>query len=125
MNPLPPHDARPAAMQPVLSPLGAGIPPAAGATPPPPIVNAPPSGLALLKALRRRWQLAIIVAPIAAAVVIAAVWLLMPAGKHTAKASLFISPTAPNPILRTPASDAQSLDNFRQLQIALIKNQKV
>lgn len=96
---------------------------APGVSPPPPIVNAPPNGLALLKALKRRWQLAAVLAPLAGVVVAASIYFFTPPGKHTARAVLELNPRTPSLGFR-PAEDV-SLDNFRQTQIALIKNQKV
>ncbi len=92
---------------------------------PPPIVNAPPSGLALLKALRRRWRLAAIAAPLAGILVAAAVWFLAPTPKYTVRATLEVNPTPPNAIVRPSIGNDISLDNFRQLQMALIKSQRI
>ncbi len=128
MNPLPPApDPRhglpaPAGMMNV--PVGGPLPPM-NVPPPPPIVTAPPSGMALLKALKRRWQLAAIVAPVASILVAAAIWFFTPPAQYVARGTLELNPTPPNPILRSSAGNEPNLDNFRQLQIALIKNQKV
>jgi capsular exopolysaccharide synthesis family protein len=97
---------------------------APGVAPPPPIVNAPPNGLALLKALRRRWQVAAILAPLAALLVATLIYFFAPTGRYTAKAVLELNPRSPSLGFR-PSAEEISLDNFRQTQIALIKNQKV
>ncbi len=96
---------------------------APGVAPPPPIVTAPPNGLALLKALKRRWQLAAFLAPVAGLLVALSIYFFTPAGKYTARAVLELNPRTPSLTFR-PVEDV-SLDNFRQTQIALIKNQKV
>jgi capsular exopolysaccharide synthesis family protein len=115
--------AFPAANAPWLSPAwGPHLAP--GVAPPPPIVNAPPNGLALLKALKRRWRLAAFLAPLAGALVAVLIYLLSPAGNYTARAVLELNPRSPSLGFR-PSADEVSLDNFRQTQIALIKNQKV
>lgn len=93
--------------------------------PPPPVISAPPSGLALLKALRRRWKVAAILCPLFAVAIVAAIWKFMPPSKYTAVSKLLIRPTNPNPILRASPGEAQNLDNFRQLQMTLIRNQRV
>ncbi len=57
-------------------------------------INPPPelrtSALALRKAPRRRWLLAVTLGCLAAVVAATAVWLFLPPGKHTAYAKFFM-----------------------------------
>jgi capsular exopolysaccharide synthesis family protein len=101
------------------------IRPQAANVPPPPIVNAPPTGLALLKALKRRWLRAAVAASLAAIVVGIITWLVVPPPKYVARATLLLNPSPPNPLLRSNAGGETNLDNFRQLQITLIKSQRI
>lgn len=111
-----PQDGQPGQMSGMSRPPGQQLPP--------PIVNAPPNGPALLKALKRRWRAAAIVAPVAGLLTGIIAWLVTPPPNYMARTVLQLNPTPPNHLLRSSTSNETNLDNFRQLQIALIKSQK-
>src|SRR5262249_17244388 len=98
-----------------------GVPmPAATVPAPPPIVNAPPSGPALLKALRRRWQLARGSSTIGATIVAALVWFFMPPAKHTVRAQFALTPVVKNPLGRN--SPDVNADSFQKAQAIKLKS---
>src|SRR5260370_34993759 len=57
-----------------------------------------PKPITLLKALRRRWLLAIALGILVAATIATAVWVFLPPGKHTAYAKLYM-PKRPKGVL--------------------------
>src|SRR5262245_25502945 len=71
------------------SPRGPAADTPAPVTPPrPPAFAATPDALGLLKALRRRWRIAMALGLLLAGVVGAASWYLVPRAKYTARATL-------------------------------------
>lgn len=84
---------------------------------------AKPNAMGLLKALRRRWMMALTVGMILAVGVGTTTWLLIPPPKHIARTQLFVASTKPT-ILFTD-HDARSHQTFLQTQAYLIKDRFV
>lgn len=126
MPPMPEPVPNPANPRPVAVPVAAR-PPAPSITfklpRPPAIINTPPTTAAMLKALKRRWQLAVLVAPILAGVVMAVVWNLMPPPRHTARSRIMIKPRPDLPI-GSPETTFE-LEVFRMTQQDLLRSRLV
>jgi polysaccharide biosynthesis transport protein len=87
------------------------------------VLSAPPNPLALFRALRRRWRMALFAGLLLAALVTIACWLFLPPAKHTARTLLRIPPG--NPFLfRTSEPVPEILDHQRN-QIAMVKSRLV
>jgi capsular exopolysaccharide synthesis family protein len=80
-----------------------------------------PSVVALLKALRRRWVLAVCCGLALAAVAAVAARQVLPAGKHTARAQLYVSATAPRVMFDTKDPKAE-FNNYLKSQMAMLKS---
>ena len=82
-------------------------------------LNAP----ALLKALRRRWPLALGAGVLLALVAAPAAWFLVPPSKHTVRTLIHVPPNKPW-LLRT-AEGVPDLANHQRTQVALMKSRLV
>src|SRR4051812_36498286 len=90
--------------------------------PRPPALAMTPDVVALLKALRRRWVLALATGLLCAGSVAAAMWYLMPPAQYTAEAVLNVSASPPRLIFTT----AEEWSRFYyQNQLAMIRSRLV
>jgi capsular exopolysaccharide synthesis family protein len=83
-----------------------------------------PDPIALLKALRRRWLLALSAGLFCAAVAAGAAYLVAPAAKYTARAMLHVNSVQPQVILKT-REVSSDYGAFQRTQLALIKSRFV
>jgi capsular exopolysaccharide synthesis family protein len=114
-GPLPAHGAGGSR----LVPAGSSGPLRPVSTPTP-----PPDPIALLKAFRRRWPLAIGLGLVAAAVTMAAAWFIVPPAKYTTRATLRVFSFRPSIIF--PTKEAQTeFRTYQQTQAALIRDPSV
>lgn len=90
----------------------------------PPALNAGPDALGLLKALRRRWALALIASLLASALVGGATWFLVPPSKYTARATLHAS-AHPHQVIFDTREQQTNFSIYQQTQIQLIKGDMV
>src|SRR5688572_22207538 len=74
------------------------------ALPPPPA--SAPNAVSLLKALRRRWVLALTLSTLGVAIVAPATWCLVPPSKYRARAVFRVSSTQPQIIFQTKEARA-------------------
>src|SRR5437764_13606340 len=74
--------------------------------------NAPTVG-GLLNALKRRWVLATFVGGLVAGLVAAGIWLLLPAGKHSARALVELRSKGPDLVQR----QSEDFESFRKDQL--------
>jgi polysaccharide biosynthesis transport protein len=108
---------------PVAAPPRPPRPPGFGpGTPRPSALASTPDVVALLKALRRRWALALAVGLLCAGVATAATWYLIPPGAYTAQTVLHVSATPPR-LLFTTAEEWSRY--YYQNQSALIRSRLV
>ena len=113
-NPLSPYQA---GGQPMAAPPAGPYGPGSGyAGPTPPSARSNPTPAGLFNALKRRWVMATFVGGLVAATAAVAVWMLMPAGKHTARALVEIRSSGPN--FGTRGGD--DADAFRKSQMFLM-----
>lgn len=92
--------------------------------PQPTALSATPDALSLLRALRRRWVLAVGLGLLLAGTVGPAVWYLVPRAKYSATATLRIA-TNPKRIIFEPHENLADFGTFQRTQVALIRNRKV
>jgi len=86
-----------------------------------PAASATPDVTGLLKAFQRRWRLALGLAVLAAPVVAALAWYLLPPNKYTAEALLLVE--SEQPTLITPTKEYRSdPETDHRTQLALIKS---
>ena len=83
-----------------------------------------PDALALLKALRRRWVLALASGLLLAAVAGPAAWYVVPRDKYTAVATLQVA-TKPKRIIFEPQDGATDFGTYQRTQVALFKDRSV
>lgn len=119
-NPISPfHTPAGGLPQPVpMPPLGGPFGPNPGYTagPMPPKAKAAPSPGGMIHALKRRWVLATFLGGIVATVAAFAVWMLMPAGKHQAKASIRLRQKTTE-----IGKNQEDFDSFRRDQMVLLR----
>ena len=97
-------------------PLPYGPNPGYNAGPLPPKAKTGPSPASMLHALKRRWVLATFLGGLLAAAAAAGVWMLMPAGKHQAKALIRLRQKT------TELSKSQEdFDSFRRDQMVILR----
>ena len=97
-------------------PLPYGPNPGYNAGPLPPKAKTGPSPAGMLHALKRRWVLATFLGGLLAAAAAAGVWMLMPAGKHQAKALIRLRQKT------TELSKSQEdFDSFRRDQMVILR----
>lgn len=114
--------------------LNSGLPsvlsePTAGAlatlTPPrPPALSATPDAIGLLKALRRRWWIALGLGLTASALAGAAAYYVVPPAKYTARATLHIA-TNPKYIIFDPKERLADYRTYQRTQVAMARSQFV
>jgi len=80
--------------------------------------------IALLRALRRRWRLAVPLGLLLGVAAATAAWFVIPPSKYTATARLFIPQAAPRFLYETKETSSE-YHLFRQTQVVRIKSQKV
>ena len=83
-----------------------------------------PDALALLKALRRRWGLALVLGLLLAAVAGPAAWYVVPRDKYTAVATLQVA-TKPKRIIFEPRDGTTDFSTYQKTQVALFKDRSV
>lgn len=93
-------------------------------SPRPPGLTSTPDALALLKALRRRWVLALGMGLLLAGIAGGVVWYLVPQAKYTASATLQVF-TNPKRIMFDPRENAADYHTYQRTQVALVKNRKI
>ncbi len=94
-----------------------------GAGAAPPGLTANLNALALLKALRRRWPLALGVGLLLALAAAPTAWFLVPPSKHTVRTLIHVPPNKPW-LLRT-VDGVPDLPNHQRTQVALMKSRLV
>ena len=122
---------------PLLEPRGAAAPPGAsgasgaGRVPEPapqparpPALSATPDVGALLRALRRRWALALVVGLLTATLAGAGAWLVVPAAQYTARSTLHVSMHPPK-VMFTTAETPAEYGVFQKTQASLITSRMV
>jgi polysaccharide biosynthesis transport protein len=86
--------------------------------------SAAPDAMGLMKALRRRWLLAVTLGVIVGALAAGGTWLFLPNAKHSAHTWLLVSPTSTN--LLGHGNDSQAeFNEFKSSQVALVKSRLV
>jgi capsular exopolysaccharide synthesis family protein len=91
----------------------------------PPGLAATPTALDLLRALRRRWPLAVGSALALTGLVVGLAWLLLPPSKYTARALLRVYAKVPYWVLPTQETQVETRDeveSYKQTQVDLIKS---
>ena len=97
----------------------------------PPVLSASPSQaampdpLSLLRALRRRWSLALHAGLLCAAVAAGAAYFLVPPAKYTARAMFHVSSTPPIVIKKTQCETVPDSGAYQRTQLALLKSRLV
>ena len=89
-----------------------------------PALAANPEPLALLRALRRRWPLALGAGLLGAAVTAAAAFFLVPAAKYSARAMLHVNSVAPRILLAVRELNAD-YGAYQRTQLAMLKSRLV
>ena len=84
----------------------------------------PPSTAALVRSLRRRWLPALCMGLLFAAAAAFAARQLLPAGKHTARAQLYVSANAPKVMFDTKEAKAE-FGNYLKSQMAMVRSRPV
>jgi succinoglycan biosynthesis transport protein ExoP len=102
----------------VLPPVGQAI------SSVPPVLSAAPTALALLKALRRCWLLALSLGSLCLLVVGPTTWYLVPPSKYQARAMFLVSSVPPQIIFKTSEARAD-FATYQQTQVTLITSQLV
>src|SRR3954469_20769937 len=87
-------------------------------------VSAPPDALGLLKALRRRWALALGLGLLLAALIGPAAWFLTPPAKYTASSTLYVAMN-PKRIMWNPQSNEARPETFQRTQVALLTDRYI
>src|SRR6185312_13210277 len=91
--------------------------PGYSAGPMPSKAKAGPSPAGLLHALKRRWVLATFVGGLVATAAAAAVWMLMPTGKHQGKTVVELQQKSSELVRST-----EDFDSFRRGQLVILKS---
>ncbi len=99
---------------PILEPIEAS---------PPSVLSAPPNPMALLRALRRRWRIAVSVGLLCAVVAATGAWLFMPAAKVNARTLVRIP--RGDPFLFKTSEPIMTLENHQRNQMAMVKSRLV
>src|SRR5207253_1087980 len=119
-NSLPNVNGQPAiAAAPVVQTVRGGLPRLASAG----VLDRRPTVWRLLKALRRRMQIALLVGLLVAVAVAAATWLIVPAAKHTVSSKVWLKETTD--CLLFPPKKEPSFAIYQRTQVALIKSRHV
>src|SRR5260370_41055868 len=87
----------------------------------PSVLSSTPDILAVFKARRRSWVLALGLGLLAAGVIGGGAWFLVPRAKYTAVAALQIA-TRPKRIMFDPRESQTDYRTYQRTQLALIKN---
>lgn len=87
------------------------------------VLSAPPNPWALIKALRRRWRMAVFVGLLLAIAAAAACFFLLPPPKHTARTLVRIPPG--NPFLFRTSETVPEIGDHQRNQIAMVKSRLV
>jgi capsular exopolysaccharide synthesis family protein len=90
----------------------------------PPALSATPDAIGLLKALRRRWWIAIGLGLIVAALAGAAAYHVVPPAKYTARATLHVA-TNPKYIIFDPKERLADYRTYQRTQVAMARSQFV
>ncbi len=101
-----------------LLPLDAQLGNGVGTLTLPPALSSAPNAFALLRALQRRWLLALCLGLVCATVAAGVTWLLLPTSKYTAKSLLHVRPQ--QPVVLFPTSESRSeFATYQRTQAAL------
>jgi capsular exopolysaccharide synthesis family protein len=95
-----------------------------GAPPLPPALASGPDFGGLMRALRRRWMLAVSLGTVVAAAVAAVAWLLLPP-KYTVSAQLHVASTPYYFLYRDPDATGREFTTYLKTQLGRIKNRFV
>ena len=90
----------------------------------PAALTATPNAMDLVRALRRRWAMALALGLVAAVVFGGGTYYFVPRAKYTATATLHVA-TSPRRIIFDPQENATDYKTYQKTQVALIKNRKV
>ena len=71
----------------------------------------------LFHAFKRRWVLGLLIGGIVASVVAAAIWMVMPSGKHQVRAIIYMRST----VAKGAAHDNDAFDRYKESQLANMK----
>lgn len=123
LNPTPQPDPQ-ALTQVPLAPVNRGMPATIAGTPAQLQFSGAPDALSLLKALRRRWVLALGLGIVCAAVVGYATWLVAPPSKYTVRAMFRVSSDAPRVIFAT-SEGRIDLDTYQKTQVTMIRSRGI
>ncbi len=80
-----------------------------------------PSLAELFHAFKRRWVLALLIGGIVASVVAAAIWMVMPSGKHQVKAIVQMRASVSNGLFKEPGQDNDAFERYKDSQVASMK----
>jgi succinoglycan biosynthesis transport protein ExoP len=75
----------------------------------------------LFHSFKRRWVLATLIGGIVASVVAAAVWMVMPSGKHQVRAIIQMRATVSNGLFKEPGQDNDAFERYKEGQLANMK----
>jgi capsular exopolysaccharide synthesis family protein len=89
-----------------------------------PAYGATPDALAMLKALHRRWTLALGMGVALAVLIGSIVWLVVPKAKYTANSTLQVA-TNPQRIVFDPRNNSADAKTYQKTQLALLTNRYV
>lgn len=89
--------------------------------PPAPMTRSSPTPLGLFHAFRRRWVLSTLIGLAAATVVAATTWLVLPSGKHEARALVNLRPRN----IEINARERDDYESYRRNQIFILKTREL
>ncbi len=113
-GPLAPYQTPPGGMlAPPAGPYGPAV-----TLPGAPSAKAAPTPLGLLNALRRRWVMATFLGLLVGSALGTGMWFILPAGKHTAQATIQLRPSA----VETGKGQGEDFESFRRSQMFLVKS---
>ncbi len=90
---------------------------------PPSVLSAPPNPLALFRALRRRWRMAVSVGALCAVIAALGAWFFTPPARITARTLVRIPRN--DPFLFKTSEPMMTLENHQRNQVAMVKSRLV
>ncbi len=120
-TPMPGVGPQSGTLLPLDPPLGNGV----GTLTLPPALASTPNAMALLRALQRRWLLALTLGLIAAAVAAGVTAFLLPTSKFTARSMLHVMHQQPRVLFGTASEAGADFGTYQKTQSALVKSRLV